>query len=416
LRIGCAVVVGMVLAGPVGFGQTRGASSFGNWVTSWGASEQAPEPQNGQPGVDAETLTDVTVRQVVPLSMGGAAVRVELSNTFGTKALRIDSVHVARPLHGAPSSAIDPATDRAVTFGGETSVTIPEGAKYVSDPVVMNVPALANLTISFHLSDAPVGQTAHPGSHATSWLLHGEHTGEANHLVGAVRVVRWFQLAAVDVSAPAKASAVIAFGDSITDGHGATTDGNDRWPNVLARRLQGAGMPVAVVNEGMGGNHLLTDGNGANALARMDRDVLSQEGVRFLIVLEGTNDLGMLARARSGTPEEHRLLVGRMIAAYEQIVLRAHAHGLKVIGGTITPYVGSDYYAPTAVDEADRVAVNAWIRAPGHFDAVVDFDKVVRDPADPSRMLPAFDSGDHIHPGPAGYKAMGEAIPLGLFR
>jgi lysophospholipase L1-like esterase len=148
----------------------------------------------------------------------------------------------------------------------------------------------------------------------------------------------------------------------------------------------------------------------------MDRDVLSQEGVRFLIVLEGTNDLGMLARARSGTPEEHRLLVGRMIAAYEQIVLRAHAHGLKVIGGTITPYVGSDYYAPTAVDEADRVAVNAWIRAPGHFDAVVDFDKVVRDPADPSRMLPAFDSGDHIHPGPAGYKAMGEAIPLGLFR
>jgi lysophospholipase L1-like esterase len=279
----------------------------------------------------------------------------------------------------------------------------------------MSVPALGNLTISFHLSEAPVGQTAHPGSRATSWLLHGEHAGDAD-LVGAEKVVRWFQLAAVDVSAPAKAGAVVAFGDSITDGHAATTDGNDRWPDVLARRLQSAGMPIAVVNEGIGGNHLLTDGLGVSALARMDRDVLSQEGVRLVIVLEGINDVGMLARAKTGTAADHAALVARMIAAYEQIVTRAHAHGLKVIGGTMTPFVGSDYYAPTPADEAVRVAVNAWIREPGHFDAVVDFDKVVRDPADPSRMLPAFDSGDHLHPGPAGYKAMGEAIPLGLFR
>jgi len=277
------------------------------------------------------------------------------------------------------------------------------------------VPALANLTISFHLGEAPVGQTAHPGSRATSWLLHGEHAGEVD-LVGAEKVVRWFQLAAVDVSAPAKAGAVVAFGDSITDGHGATTDGNDRWPDVLARRLQGAGMLVAVVNEGIGGNHLLTDGNGANALARVDRDVLSLESVRSVIVLEGINDVGMLAREKTGTAADHAALVARMTAAYEQIVLRAHAHGLKVIGGTMTPFVGSDYYAPTAADEAVRGAVNAWIREPGHFDAIVDFDKAVRDPADPSRMLSAFDSGDHLHPGPAGYKAMAEAIPLGLFR
>jgi lysophospholipase L1-like esterase len=402
--------MGVVLTASVGFGQASG-----KWVGSWGTSEQAPEPWNHQPGVDAEKLTDATVRQVVHLSMGGAAVRVELSNTFGTKPLTVDSVHLARPAGGAVVSAIDPATDHAVTFAGETLVKIPIGAKYVSDPVAMSVAALSNLTISFHLSEAPVGQTAHPGSHATSWLLHGEHAGDAD-LAGAEKIVRWFQIAAVDVSAPAKASAVIVFGDSITDGHGSTTDGNDRWPDVLARRLQGAGMPVAVVNEGIGGNHLLTDGNGANALARVDRDVLAPEGARFVIVLEGINDVGMLAREKTGTPEEHRMLVARMIAAYEQILLRAHAHGLKVIGGTMTPFVGSDYYAPTAVDDADRVAVNAWIRAPGHFDAVVDFDKVVRDPADPSRMLPAFDCGDHLHPGPAGYKAMGEAIPLGLFR
>jgi lysophospholipase L1-like esterase len=405
----------MVLAVSGGYGQTRGVATSANWVGSWGASEQAPEPQNNQAGVDAEKLIDVTVRQVVHLSAGGAAVRLELSNTFGTRPLTIDSVHVARPAGGTPSSAIDPTTDHAVTFAGETAVTIPIGAKYFSDPVAMSVPALSNLTISFHLGEPPSLQTAHPGSHATSWLLHGEHAADAD-VTGAEKVVRWFQLAAVDVSTPANASAVVAFGDSITDGHASTTDGNDRWPDVLARRLQGSKMPVAVVNEGIGGNHLLTDGLGVNALARMDRDVLSQDGVRFVIVLEGINDIGMLARAKTGTPQQHAALVARMIAAYEQIVMRAHAHGLKVIGGTMTPFVGSDYYAPAAADEADRVAVNAWIREPGHFDAVVDFDKVVRNPADPSRMLPAFDSGDHLHPGPMGYKAMGDAIPLALFR
>jgi lysophospholipase L1-like esterase len=396
-------------------GQTRGTGSAEHWVASWGTSEQAPEPENHQPGVDAAKLTDVTVRQVVHLSIGGAAVRVELSNTFGTKPLKIDSVHVARTAGAVPSSAIDSGTDHAVTFAGETSVTIPAGSKYVSDPVAMSVPPLANLTISFHLSDAPVGQTAHPGSRATSWLLHGEHVEDAE-LMGAEKVVRWLQLAAVDVSAPANASAVVAFGDSITDGHGATTDGNDRWPDVLSRRLQGAGMPDAVVNEAIGSNHLLTDGIGANALARMDRDVLSQEGVKFVIVLEGINDIGMLARVKTGTVADHAALVARMIAAYEQIVLRAHAHGLKVIGGTITPFVGSEYYAPTPADEAVRVAVNTWIRGPGHFDAVVDFDKVVRDPQNPQRILAAFDGGDHLHPGLAGYKAMGDAVRLELFR
>ncbi len=418
----CVVVMLLAVMASAGYGQGQASavtaphwvgSRVGSWVGSWAASEQAPEPQNNQPGVDPEELTDTTVRQVVHLSVGGAAMRLELSNAFGTKPLRIDSVHLARPAAGAPSGAIDPATDHAVTFAGETSVTIPMGAEYLSDPVAMSVPALADVAISFHLVDAPAVQTAHPGSHANSWLLHGEHTADTD-LAGAEKVVRWLQLAGVEVNAQARA--VVAFGDSITDGHASTTDGNNRWTDVLARALQEAGRPVAVLNEGIGGNHLLTDGLGENALARMDRDVLAQDGVRWLIVFEGINDIGMLARGRNASPEEHKALVAHMIAAYEQIVLRAHAHGMTVIGGTITPFMGSDYYVPTMANEGDRRAVNAWILAPGHFDAVVDFDKVIRDPADASRLLPAYDSGDHLHPGPKGYEAMGRAIPLELFR
>jgi lysophospholipase L1-like esterase len=404
------------IAGLPGVGQVQpDTAKQQRWVGSWAASQQGLEPQNHQPGVDPALLTDATVRQVVHLSLGGMELRLQLSNAFGDRPLTVDSVHLARTAQGPPTSAIDPASDHAVTFAGRDSVTIPAGATYFSDPVSMTVPALANVTISFHLADPPSAQTTHPGSRATSWLLHGEHAADAD-LAGAEKMVRWMQIASIEVAEPAKADAVVAFGDSITDGHASTTDGNDRWTDVLARRLQQAGMTVGVLNEGIGGNHLLTDGLGQSALARMDRDVIAQEGVRYVMVFEGINDIGMLARGKNASPEEHKVLVERMIGAYEQIVMRAHAHGMKVIGVTVTPFMGSDYYVPTAANEADREAVNAWIRAPGHFDAVVDFDKVVRDPTDPSRLLPAYDSGDHLHPGPKGYQAMGDAVPLRLFR
>lgn len=420
IAVVAGVVSGVVCLPCVGLAQVdakldAGLEAKQHWVGSWAASEQAVDPQNHQPGVDSALMTDATVRQVVHLSLGGTALRVRLSNAFGDRPLTVDSVHVALPAGGAPVSAIDPASDRAVSFAGRGAVTIPAGATYFSDPVMMTVPALANVTISVHLASAPSAQTTHPGSHATSWLLHGDHVADAD-LAGATAEVRWMQIASVEVAAGVKAGAVVAFGDSITDGHASTTDGNDRWPDVLARRLQEARRNVGVLNEGIGGNHLLTDGLGQSALARIDRDVLAQDGVRWVMVFEGINDIGMLARGKNAAPEEHARLVERMIAAYEQIALRAHAHGLKVIGATVTPFMGSDYYAPTAANEADREAVNAWILAPGHFDAVVDFDKVVRDPAEPSRMLPAFDSGDHLHPGPKGYAAMGEAVSLGLFR
>jgi lysophospholipase L1-like esterase len=220
------------------------------------------------------------------------------------------------------------------------------------------------------------------------------------------------------VNTPADAAAIVAFGDSITDGHAAVTDGNTRWPDYLAARLQAnpSTRNLSVVNEGIGGNHLLTNGLGVNALARMDRDVLAPAGVRTIILLEGINDLGALARTKNTTPEQHSQLVAAILAAYQQIIWRAHAHGIRVLGATLTPYLGSDYYNPSPADEADRQAVNAWIRTPGHFDAVIDFDAVVRDPNAPGHLLPALDSGDHLHPGPAGYKAMADAIPLSLFR
>jgi lysophospholipase L1-like esterase len=386
------------------------------WVGSWATSQQSPDPQNNQPGLDPALLTDATIREVVHLSLGGSSLRLHLSNEFGTRPLTIDSINIAKSI--APdSSAIDPETNHPVTFDGRASVTIPAGAKFISDSVQLTLPPLSDITISFHLATPPSGQTWHPGSRANTYFVHGQHTTDAT-LTTPTTVERWLQIAAIDVAAPPNAAAIAVLGDSITDGHASTTNHNDRWTDVLARRLQAspATSNIGVLNEGIGGNHLLTDGLGVNALARMDRDVLAQSGVNYVFVLEGINDLGMLSRSANVQPEDHVALVRNMIAAYGQIILRAHAHGLKVIGATLTPYVGSDYYHPAPANEADRQQLNTWIRTPGHFDAVVDFDAIVRDPANPQRMLPAADSGDHLHPGPAGYKMMGDAIPLSLFR
>jgi lysophospholipase L1-like esterase len=389
------------------------------WVASWAAAQQIPEPGNA---LAADDLRDATMREVFHLSAGGTALRVHLSNAFGTEALHVTAVHVARAVSGA-AGKIDVTTDRVVTFAGSAEVTVPPGAEFLSDAVTMPVAALSDLAVSFYLEAAPARETGHPGSRATSFYAHGNAVG-AESLVGAKTVEHWYQISEIDVTSgidvaagDALAGTVVALGDSITDGHGATTNGNDRWTDVLAARLQSSagtrGMGMA--NEGIGGNHLLTDGLGPNALARFDRDVLGPAGVKWVIVFEGVNDLGGLVRDGEVSQAEHAALVRRVLAAYEQMVTRAHAHGLRVIGGTITPYAGSGYYHPGPLSEADRATVNAWIRAAGHFDAVVDFDAVVRDPARPDHLLPAYDCGDHLHPSPAGYKAMGKAVPLGFF-
>jgi len=382
------------------------------WVASWGASQQIPEPQNALP---ADDLRDATVRQIFHLSVGGAAVRVHLSNAFGTEALHFTSVHVAHPV-SASSPALSPGSDRALTFAGNPDVAIPPGAEIISDPVAIPVEPLSDIAVTFHLDEPPAQETGHPGSRATSYSVHGDVVSAAD-LTAAKRVDHWFQVSGIDVEAEPGAAAAVALGDSITDGHGATTNGNDRWTDVLAARLQSssATREIGVLNQGIGGNHLLTDGLGPNALARFDRDVLAPAGVRWVIVFEGVNDLGGLSRNGEVTPAEHAAMVQKVIAAYEQLIARAHAHGLRVYGATITPYVGSEYYHPGPLSEADRQAVNAWIRAAGHFDSTIDFDALMRDPQHPDRLLPAYDCGDHLHPLPAGYKAMADAIPLSLF-
>jgi len=382
------------------------------WVATWGASQQIPEPQNALP---ADDLRDATVRQVFHLSVGGQSLRVHLSNAFGTEALRFTSVHIARPVSTA-SPGINPATDKALTFDGNPDVTVPPGAEFVSDPIDLRVSPLSDLAVTFHLDAPPAVQTSHPGSRATSYFVHGDFTA-APDLVNAKHVDHWYQVSEIDVLAAPGAASVVALGDSITDGHGATTNGNDRWTDVLAARLQASPgtRNIGISNQGIGGNHLLTDGLGPNALARFDRDAVAPAGVRWLIVFEGVNDLGGLARNGEVSPAEHAALVQRVLAAYQQIILRAHAHGIRVIGATITPYVGSDYYHPALLSEADRQAVNQWIRSPGHFDAVLNFDSVVRDPQHPDRLLPGYDSGDHLHPSLAGYRALGESIPRTVF-
>jgi lysophospholipase L1-like esterase len=385
------------------------------WVGSWAASQQLAEPQNSLP---PELLNDATLRQIVHLSVGGTALRVHLSNAFGHLPLHLSSVHVAHPLSPA-SAAIDPVSDKPATFSGQLDVIIPAGAEFVSDPVEMPAAPLSDIAVSIHFDLPPAGQTGHPGSRATSYLVHGDAVSAAD-LPGAMKFDHWYQLAAIDVAASSgtQPASIVALGDSITDGHGATTNGNDRWPDVLAQRLQAdpQSRNIGVLNQGIGGNHLLTDGIGPNALARFDRDVLGQTGVRWLIVLEGVNDIGGFTRLNDPPAAEHKQFVQQVLASYEQIIARSHAAHIKVIGATILPYTDSGYYHPPASNEADRQTINAWIRMPGHFDAVIDFDKSTADRHRPDHLAPAYDSGDHLHPSPAGYHAMGELIPLSLFQ
>ncbi|HEX7338311.1 MAG TPA: SGNH/GDSL hydrolase family protein [Rhodanobacteraceae bacterium] len=386
--------------------------SHWQWVGSWASAQQIPEPVNTLPAAD---LDNATVRQVVHLSLGGNEVRVRLSNAFGTQPLRFSSVHIARAV--APgSSQIVPSTDTALTFDGRPQVVIPPGAEYVSDPVAFHAAPLSSLAITFYIKQAPARETSHPGSRATTYYVHGNHVS-ATQLAHAKTINHWFQISGVDMAGPRGASCIVALGDSITDGHASGVNTNRRWTDFLAAKLQANPdtRNVCVLNEGIGGNRLLHYGLGPAAMARLDRDVLSQSGVRYLIVLEGINDIGTLDLQKHVTAAEHHALVHNLIQAYKQIIARAHAHGIEVIGGTIMPFMGSAYYHPDAAAEHDREAVNAWIRAPGHFDKVIDFDRIMRDPQHLHRLRPAYDAGGHLHPNPAGYKVMGDAIPLSLF-
>lgn len=370
-----------------------------HWVASWATAMMISDGSNLLP---AEQLSHATLRQIVKLSVGGKAYRLVLSNAFSGEALHLKSVHVAKSLGANAKGAIDPASDRTLTFSGKTDVTIPAGGTYISDPVPTAVAPFAELAISILYDTAPSVESGHPGSRTTSYLLAGDHTADAA-FPGAFGVDHWYQIAGIEVLATPKQSAVVAMGDSITDGRGSTTNGNDRWTNVLASNAPGR----AVLNAGIGGNCVLKFCLGPSAMARFDRDVLAPPGVGALIVYEGVNDLGGLTRTQAATPEQHAALVTQLMTAFEQMAAKAKAHGLKTYIATILPYASNEYYHPDVANEADRAALNGWIRTQKIYDGVIDFDAVMRDPAHPEKLNPAYDTGDGLHANAAGYQVMG---------
>lgn len=410
--IRAAVLAAALLAGCAAPGGPGGPDEArGRWVASWGTAQMAPGAEHQ---LAPAQWRDATLRQVVRVSLGGQRLRVRFSNAFGTEPLVIGGAGVA--LSGGPGRAtIDPASSRVLRFGGAASVTIPAGAEYLSDPVDLPHAAGADLAVSIHTPAAPQGQTSHPGARATSFIAPGRHLAAAE-LPQASSFTRWYQLAGIEVEAAPGVHAVVAIGDSITDGYGVAPDTNLRWTDGLAARLRRAGMTgIGVVNAGIGGGRLLRDGLGPNLAARFGRDVLDRPGVSHAIVLIGVNDFGSLHRNADDSPAARRQLLLDMQEALRQSVARAHARSVCVIGATITPYAGSAYYHPKAPNEQDRQAYNDWIRRSGVFDGVIDFDAALRDPARPDHLRKDYDN-DGLHPNMAGYQAMAEAVPLALLK
>ncbi|MGW1224271.1 SGNH/GDSL hydrolase family protein [Streptomyces sp. NPDC002530] len=405
----------------------RGAATD-PWTGTWATTP------TGRPASDTTVFEDQTIRQVVHLSLGGGRVRLRLSNEFGDRPLVIGQVRVARPAPGGPDSRTDPRTDRPVTFGGRTSVTVPAGSPLLSDPVELRVGAGSDLVVSIHLPERTPGTTLHAFAQRQNYLASGDVT--ARSAIDATATTdRWYFLTGVSVSGggargAARPSAVVALGDSITDGANTEPGADHRWPDLLAERLRTASGPAyarGVLNEGVSGNRLLHDPNppagsdaenfaayfGQSALRRFDRDVASQPGASHLLVLLGVNDLG-----HPGTvaPLSERVSAQDLIDAHRQLVARAHARGLKAYGGTILPFKGDTLGFYSAENEAARQTFNRWLRTSGVYDGVIDFDRALRDPADPQRLLAAYDSGDHLHPNDAGARAMADAVPLKLLR
>lgn len=410
-------------------------SSKEHWVASW-STAAVVRPQAGSPGGQAQPqsvqpapqapqapapppiiLNNQTIREIVHLSIGGTRTRVVLANTLGTAPLTIGAAEIA--LHDKDAKIVA-GSERKLTFGGRPSVTIPAGAVMLSDAVNIAAPALGDVVIDVFVPDdltksmSPL--TIHPGANQTNYIsMPGNFAGAADLPVSS-KLTSWLFLSDVEVEAPQQVRAVVAFGDSITDGTRSTTDSNSRWPDKLAKRLAANNGGVrAVLNAGIAANRVLGEVNapvfpfgfnaGINALARFDRDVLAQTGVTDVIVLEGINDIGLARQNPVPSAED-------LIAAHEQMIERAHAHGLKIFGATLLPFEGAAYYSPEG--EAKREAFNQWLRTSNAYDGVIDFDAVVRDPASPNKMQARYDSGDHLHPNDVGYKAMGDAIDLKL--
>lgn len=352
-------------------------------------------------------LANDTLRQFVHVTIGGNRLRVRLSNAYGTSPVQIKLAHVALAADSGSvrTGDINTNTDVALTFGGAPSVKIPPGETIYSDPIDLNLPTLTNLAITIYFGDISATTiNGHPGSRTTSFIQAGNAVSVAR-MPAAATTQHWYIITGVDVLAATSSRTLVTLGDSITDGRGSTTDGNDRWPDDLARLLNSdpTTASVGVDNMGIGGNGIF-GGLGPAAIRRFDRDVIDQSGTRWLIIFEGVNDIG---------GDAHGTIATNLISAYMQFINEAHAHNLLAYCATITPFGGNGYY--TASHEASRQAVNEWIRTNSECDAVIDFDATVRDPVMLTNLLPAYNSGDGLHLNPAGYQAMARAIHLNLF-
>lgn len=385
------------------------------WVGSWGASPLPPSPGAG-PFPATPSFNDQTVRQIVRLSAGGERVRLRFTNEYGTKPVAIGAARVAL---ADVADTLKSGTERAVTFDGRPTATIPAGAPLLSDPIDLKVDDLAALSVSVYFAGDSGLCTCHAtGLQATFVSAPGDFT--KGTFTPAQTIQQRVFLSGVEVLAP-NARAVVVLGDSISDGVGSTLGANRRWPDLLAERLNSRGGRArwGVVNHGISGNRVLSDGAGVSALARFDRDVLSVPGATYVIVFEGVNDLGLgygrfegpIAALMPPGPKPTR---ESMIAGYRQLIARAHARGLKIYGATIAPYEGAVYYSPEG--NAVREQVNDWIRTSREFDAVLDFDAAFRDPAKPTQMKEGLHSGDYLHGSDAGYRAVADSIDLALFR
>lgn len=412
------------------------ANAQDHWVTTWAAAPQqgrgAPPPaqanaaapgggargaggQRGQgsgPAPAPVSFKDQTVRMVVRTSLGGRRARVTVSNAFGNRPLTIGSAHIALR---SKESEIVPGSDRPLMFNGKPEVTIAQGAAMTSDPVDLEIPPLGNLAISVYIPGESGQLTTHGTGLHTTYIAQGNVAG-APMLDDTTTTRSWYWITGVDVMAPADAGAIVAFGDSITDGATSTNDADRSWPSVLAARLVSTpGAPkLTVLNEGISGNRILADGAGVNALARFDRDVLGQTGVKWLMIMEGINDIGnTTGPPRGNAPAPTPVTADDLILPMKQMIERAHTHGIKVIGCTLTPYQGATYYSDKG--EEVREALNRWIKTGGAFDAVVDYDKITQDSSNPKALTPTFNIMDHLHPNDAGYKAMADSIDLKIF-
>ena len=401
------------------FARAESSNNYGHWVSGWSAAMHAPLPFPGLP--PSPVFENQTIRMVIRPTVGGERVRIRLSNAFGTGALKIGSAHIAL---SSQEAKVSPETDRPLTFAGKPSISIPPGAPALSDAVDLKVSRFTEIAVSIFLPEKTASSTVHFwGQHKTYISGTGDFSGKTEMPNGTTSA-SWYWLADVELWASDQTRATVTLGDSITDGVGAPQGDYTDWPDLLANRLAAEqGDSIAVLNAGIGGNRILHDGAGVNALARFDRDVLAQPGVVNLIVLEGINDIGwphMRPKLPDGTAPKEMPFVHEVVSAQEliiglqQVIERAHEHGIRVFGATLTPYEGADYYSEDG--EATRQAVNQWIRTSGAFDAVFDFDAAVRDPNHPSQFREGYHSGDHLHPSATGYKAMANAVDLTILR